>query len=322
MFTTKLYTASIILAFLLSFSGDAVSAEANFRDNGQTKLRSRDSCPNYYTFGIGNIDVVHHRSASEDTIYIAAIVAVGKQTYNITQYYGKHGNGNFDANIVFPDIYIPGNETAILTYLIVNNGHASQTTVENALINAAVSLAQRGVAVAAGIAVGEDVVETVLSVLGFGLSAVLGVLTLLGFGLAEIFTEGCDGWLAAGVHAFPGPLACLNASSLQGTDANEGVADEKVLGFIPGIVCSTTTSLYDVSWYAQPIDANDPSIASTSTQSVSSTVTPASGTFSSAASTTPARSSATQASAKMKSPFALFVTLTSIMIAGYIVAKV
>src|SRR6202035_5498626 len=97
------------------------------RDVTGTNAFKRQSCPGQYSFGLDTIDVVHHRSASQDTVYISAVLAIAnKPSIKITKAYGKHGNGNFSAGITFENIALADTETAALSYLIINQGHGSE----------------------------------------------------------------------------------------------------------------------------------------------------------------------------------------------------
>lgn len=215
-------------------------------------LRSRDQCPGKYSFGIPLVDVVHHRSAKEDTIYIAAAVAVqsgGSYTvYNVTKSYGKHGNGNFSAGIEFTDIPVGDNDVALFTYLIVNAGHGSQQSVEAEIAKAVIAVATQGAKIASTVVI-DDLIGALSRIIGFAFDGIVGwIIGFIGDGIVELVTEGCDGYLAAGLHAFSGEQICSNSVPLSGIDVNDGSSDEELFGFIPGVICSSTPSLYDVEW--------------------------------------------------------------------------
>jgi hypothetical protein len=220
------------------------------RDIPQSSHLERRSCPGHYSFGLGTIDVVHHRSASEDTIYISAVLAIsGRDSYKMTKAYGKHGNGNFSADITFENIPLADDEIAALSYLIVNQGHGSQSDVETKLESAAISIAQQAAQLAAQVAA-EDVSAELGRVFGFGLGGILGWLVeSVGEGIEELITEGCDGYLGAGIHTFTGSGVC--SGPIQGTDVNQGTEDQLLMGFIPGVICSAQTSQYDVDYFGR-----------------------------------------------------------------------
>jgi hypothetical protein len=71
-------------------------------------------------------------------------------------------------------------------------------------------------------------------------------------GIMQLFTQGCDGWLAGGVHGFTGESICTEqeTSNTGGTDISDGAEDEKLFGIIPGLVCNINPSKYGVTWNA------------------------------------------------------------------------
>jgi hypothetical protein len=244
-------TTLVVLIWATSFLG--VSASPTFNS-----VKRQSSCPGFYNFSIPSIDVIHHRSASEDTIYIAAAIAVaGEPTYNISGPLGKHGNGDVDVGLIFSNIAVADDENAVFAYVLTNNGHATSGTVEQQLATAVIALAERGAQFVENVPDTTDLQTTLEEGLGLIIGAatldtnpltlILGVLADIGITLDEIFTDGCDGPLGAGAHAFSGAGIC-SSGGYQGTDQDEGDPDEEILGIIPGILCSTTTSLYDVSW--------------------------------------------------------------------------
>ena len=219
------------------------------------KLRTRATCPGKYTFGIPLVDVVHHRSRQKDTIYIAAAVSVesgGKYTmYHVTKSYGKHGNGNFSAGILFSDISVGDNDVVIFSYLIVNAGHGSEHDVKQKIEQAVIAVVTKGAEIATSVVI-DDLIPTIGRIIGLAFDNIIGwIIGFIGAGIAELVKEGCDGYLAAGVHAFSGEQICSKSVPLMGTDVNKGTSVEKLFGFIPGIVCSSTKSVYDVDWFVQ-----------------------------------------------------------------------
>jgi len=240
---------TVVLIWATCFLG--VSASPTFNS-----VKRQSSCPESYTFSIPSIDVIHHRSASEDTIYLAIAIAVaGQPTYNISGPLEKHGNGVIDVGYTYSNIPVGDDQNAVFAYVLTNNGHDTSGEVEQQLATAAVALAEHGAQAVENVPDTTDLQTTLEESLGLVIGAlatnpvtlILSALTDLGITLDEIFTTGCDGPLGAGVHAFSGAGIC-SSGGYQGTDQDEGDPDEEVFGIIPGIVCSTTTSLYDVSW--------------------------------------------------------------------------
>lgn len=270
MFSSKF---KILVAIFFSTSFFVLSATSTSRHSlrkdsmVRPELRQRDPC-GYYDFGLSAIDVVHHRSLRKDTIYGAISVVVGNTTYNATQFYGRHGDGTIPGDISLIGIPLGPNDVAILTYIIINSSKHPGSKVETELEKAAVNLAVKGVEIAndvlnngeslEGAIIGQIVDEVVgtaeEAVLGIDLLDFVGLLPLIGITIAEILTSNCDGFLAAGLHAFTGAQICGNGT-IAGTDVSHGVEDQKLFGFIPGIICSLHPSLYDVSWYAEVSEA-------------------------------------------------------------------
>jgi hypothetical protein len=232
------------------------------------RIRERQFCSGYYDFGVSVVDVVTQRSSGQDTIYIAATVAVDNQTtYNFTSYYGKHGKGNFSADIAFQNIPVPPTGIATLAYLIINSSGGNRTQVEQDLLGAVVKFGLKAGQIAAGAAEGEtyaaaitDTIEDAAlgvveeATIGIALTDFVTWLGIIGVVITDLIIDNCDGFLAAGVHAFSGENICSNAGVMQGTDASQGVADQKLLGFIPGIICNDKPSLYNVDWFAGVAD--------------------------------------------------------------------
>lgn len=216
-------------------------------------IQSRQiQCPGQYNFGIDFVNVVHHRSAMRDTVYISISLATPKATYNYTQYYGKHGNGQIDAGLAFLNVPLGYNEQAVFTYTIVNNGHASQDQVSQTLEQAAFTVAETGINIAVESVI--DVISAIGKVVGTVLGDIIGWLVdSIGNSIEEIVQHGCDGYLGVGYHAFTGENICMQEIPTLGVDINlgTGVPVQKLFGFIPGIICSLKTSEYNVSWYVQ-----------------------------------------------------------------------
>jgi hypothetical protein len=254
MLFSKPVTISVIIAvwITLLLGIHAISVPRN-----HLQVRN-SSCPGVYDFGLDTIDIIHHRSARKDTIYIAATVTVNgtvQASYNISNYYGKHGNGEFNADILFANITVSDDDIAVLSYVIMNLGHGSIDKNKQQVQNYAYMLSEKGVQSVVKALSGDNIGETIAEVITKVVSELLEDLGELLEGLGGFIEDiislknGCDGLLGAGLHAFRGIDICSMDVALQGTDVNKGVRDEE-LGDIPGIICSATTSLYNVSWFA------------------------------------------------------------------------
>ena len=214
-------------------------------------LTSRSTCPGQYNFSLTNIDAVHRRSQGKDTVWIAIAVAVGNNTYKGIKGYGKHGNGNFKADIVLENIPVGDTDVAIFSYVIINNGHKSQSQITQTLDQAVIGIATIGAQIAANVAI-DEIIPEIARVIGITFGEIIGwLIGFIGSGIEELVKEGCDGFLAAGYHGFSGQQICSGSVPLQGMDVSLGTSDEKLFGIIPGIVCSTIPSQYDVFWSVQ-----------------------------------------------------------------------
>jgi hypothetical protein len=217
---------------------------------------AQSSCSGTYNFGIGIVDVIHHRSLRKDTIYGSAAIEVSNGYFdNVTYFYGRFGNREFDAGILFENIPVSKNDTVTISYMFVNNGHKSAYQVEQEIENAVLMIASQGVQIASSVvgdSVAEDVGEVVGRIIGFVLADIVGwLIGIVGGTIEELVTEGCDGYLAGNYHVFSGADICNQVVPLSGVDMNEGMPDQKLFGFIPGLICSIHTSLYDVNWYVE-----------------------------------------------------------------------
>jgi hypothetical protein len=212
-----------------------------------------ETCTGYYNFGISNIDVIEQRSADKDTIYLSASLVVGEDTYTITKYYGKHGKGSFVPDILFQNIPVAGDQIAILAYLAINDGHGSIMGNEYTLGNNTLTLAQNGYDNVQN-QPQDDILEILIEVIGMTFARIIRFLFSVVEEAIDLFTQGCDGWLAAGVHGFTGEQICSGSVTLSGDDTCNGAEDEELFGFIPGVVCNTQRSIYEISWFAEISD--------------------------------------------------------------------
>lgn len=240
--------AVIILSTTVIFSQTSPVVVHREYQTHENTVQRRSSCSGYYNFGINLINVVQQRSSKKDTVYVSACVAAGGQSYCFTKLYGKHGKGTFNPNINFQNIPVQDDESAVFSYLIINNGHGKPIDVETSLSNGTHSLAQQGISDAAQYQ-NTPVGETIAQFIGETFAKIVGFVVDIIGGFVDLFKEGCDGWLAAGVHGFRGIDICNgSAADLTGTDSSPGTQDEELFGFIPGITCNSQQSEYDVTW--------------------------------------------------------------------------
>ncbi|KAI9773782.1 MAG: hypothetical protein M1840_006007 [Geoglossum simile] len=246
------FSAACWVAFALVLLGAKAEEPILKGHRNQLQLRPRDQCPGTYTFGLGTVHIVQHRSLQRDTVYIGASLIVndtGRITsYNLTKRYGKHSNGRFLADIEFQDIQVSDSAVAVLGYVVFNIAHGSQKDVKKRVQKAAYAIAVKGSKAAAArpkTPVAEVVLDIALSLIK-RIGSILGVIP----DLINAGKHGCDGWTGAGVHGFKGSDICLkratNQNNLTGTDQSKG----SMKSTLPGIICSIKRSHYNVGWFA------------------------------------------------------------------------
>jgi len=239
---SSLLVASYFL-FLLTLSSLSNAAPLN----AKRQPSPTGACSGYYTFTLGDIDVIQQRSKDRDTVYVSACLVVEYDIYCITKLFGAHGKGTFDAGLMFENIPIQDDQAAVFAYIIINDDHGHIIDIETNLGNATLSLAQHGVENVMQFE-SEPVDEVIAQFIGVTFAKIVSFLVNVFAGIVDLFTEGCDGWLAAGVHGFRGADICSGGNLLNGTDVSQGVGDEKLFGFIPGVICNSQSSQYAVAW--------------------------------------------------------------------------
>ena len=184
-----------------------------------------------FTIGLDSFRITDTRSQHEDTDFVSVSLAVGnKPPVSQTRSLGNVNNGTHPINLSFPTVKIAPNETAVLTYSMVNAGHQSPDAVTKALQAGTNSLAQKAAqiaATAAGSAIGEALGASIgtaaVPLIGTALGALAGWVVGGAFGL---ILADCDGPVAAGVHVLT--YAQIKASiegghGLTQTDEHPGV---------------------------------------------------------------------------------------------------
>jgi hypothetical protein len=204
-----------------------------------------------YNFAVDSFVIHDTRSLHKDTDYISASVAVtGKPTLKASQKLGDLDNGTFRTAMLFRNVSIADNETAIFSYAIVNSGHGDPSVAQKTLEQAVSSLAEKGAqaaASAAGVAVGEalgaSIGTAIVPLAGTALGSLAGWLVS---SAGKLIFANCDGAVAAAVHAFTG------------SQLRAGVSEGQPLGQIdhhPGTDsphgCGRNSN-YDVSWSIRP----------------------------------------------------------------------
>jgi hypothetical protein len=133
---------------------------------------------------------------------------------------GDLGNGHFDVGLSFDNVAVRHDETAVLSYAIVNSGHSDPTQVEKMLEQATGQLASKGAQAAAtaigsaiGAAVGAEIGTAAVPIIGTALGALAGWLVTTAGNV--LFANG-DGAVAAGFHPPSG-------QQLEESTANGGI---------------------------------------------------------------------------------------------------
>ncbi len=200
-----------------------------------------------YTFRLDNFRIDNTRSRHEDTDFVSVSLAVGaRPPQTQSRAMGDLNNGTFDVGLVFDNISVADNETAVFTYAIVNSGHTDPSAAENILMQATAKVAQVGAQAAAtavgeaiGVAAGAAIGTAALPVIGTALGALAG--WLVGEAGNLIFTN-CDGAVAAGMHPLTGAqlrAATAGGNALQQSDDNPGTDSNSGCG---------SNSQYIVNW--------------------------------------------------------------------------
>ncbi len=204
-----------------------------------------------YNFAVDSFVIHNTRSLHKDTDYISAsVVVTGKPTLKASQKLGDLNNGTFPTAMLFKNVSVADNETAVFSYAIVNSGHTDPNAAEKTLEQAVSTLAEKGAQAAAttaggavGAALGASIGTAVVPVIGTALGALAGwVVSSAG----KLVFANCDGAVAAAVHTFTG------------SQLRTGVSQGKHLGQVdhhPGTDsphgCGSNSN-YDVSWSIRP----------------------------------------------------------------------
>ena len=148
------------------------------------------------------------------------------------------------------NLSIGPDDVAIFAYLAFNKGHGNTAENEFDLSNYTAQLAQTGLdKIQDGTLTASNVGLVVPTLGGSTLSDILEFIGANIASIAGLFTEGCDGWVAGGIHGFNGSEICSGLVPLNGTDfsAGNGSTDPTIFG-IDGSICNADPSFYKVSW--------------------------------------------------------------------------
>jgi hypothetical protein len=147
----------------------------------------------------------------------------------------------------------------VFAYLIINDDHGTPLDIQYQLSNSTLKLVQTGIdnILQSSIVNTQTITSILERVIGKTFRAIVGAVVTLVQTLVSLFTKGCDGWLAAGVHGFTGGDICAGGTgnvSTSGVDDSAGADDPELFGFIPGVVCNTQLSEYAVTWSVEVSD--------------------------------------------------------------------
>jgi hypothetical protein len=100
------------------------------------------------TFSLDSFRITDTRSRHNDTDYVSFTLLVRDAAGNGTpqtlkKSMGDVNNGTHAVGLSFPNVVVPTNGSVVFNYLIVNSGHSSEGTVDNALETVGGSLAEK-----------------------------------------------------------------------------------------------------------------------------------------------------------------------------------
>jgi len=165
---------------------------------------------------------------------------------------GDVNNGNHSVGLAFAPVSVDLSDFVIFNYLIINNGHSDQKTIDDDLTKAANTLAGKGAqaaasAISGGLAglIGMEIGGVALPILGSLLVAIAG--WLVGDLTGIIFAD-CDGPVAVEQAALTGVQ--LRSGTLQGATVSQQATHPGAKSN-PG--CGGN-SLYKTTWSYQPVN--------------------------------------------------------------------
>jgi hypothetical protein len=191
------------------------------------------------TFSLDSFRITDTRSRHNDTDYVSFTLLVRDASGNGTpqtlkKSMGDVNNGTHAVGLAFPNVVVPVNGSVVFNYLIVNSGHSSEGTIDNALETVGSSLAEKGL-VAGGTALGTAILP--------GLGSILGAIAgWLAGEIKGILTANCDGPVAA-------EQVTLTYKDLMAKTANGAFSHETPN---PGTDSATgcgSNSMYYVTWH-------------------------------------------------------------------------
>jgi hypothetical protein len=208
-------------------------------------------------FEFGNMIIYDIRSVHTDTDYVTICVTVGDgDPITKTMAMGDLSPGNYPVDLAL-QVDLPDTPTAVaFAYAVVNNGHASESLVQQGVEAALTALVKKGAAILAkdisqpigesiGASLGAAIGTAVVPLIGTAIGALAGYLVSFVSGI--VFAD-CDGTVAAGVRLYTstqiigettsGSDTIVDSVNHPGTDSNWGCGSNSEY------LCNTTiTSL-------------------------------------------------------------------------------
>lgn len=191
-----------------------------------------------YNFSVDTIACNVTRSRSTDTLWISVSVAIaGRNPVVQTKALGDHAEGFTYPGVPLTNIPISDDEIAVFTYVIINNGHSTESDVHKLIESAATKIATtganaaanaigEGAKVAAGAAIGAAL-GSAIPILGTIVGAALGALSSFLLGeLINSINPNCDGPIASAAMTIGGAELRKTLSTGQPwthKDSNPGV---------------------------------------------------------------------------------------------------
>jgi hypothetical protein len=172
-----------------------------------------------FNFQLDRFDIENTRARHTDTDHVAVGLQVdGAQYPTQTRNMGDLNNGTYDVMMGFNNVIVSLNSTPVIfNWQIINNGHASDQSIDNALVGTASKLAST-----AATDLGNDVLPGTGSIWG----AVAG--SIVGW-LGGIVFADCDGPVAV-------DQIVLNGATVVARTSNGGYSERR---FYPGIDSAT-----------------------------------------------------------------------------------
>jgi hypothetical protein len=160
-----------------------------------------------YSVGLDWIQISNTRSRFKDTVFAAMSLSSGMGApVTETAGLGNLDEGSYSPGLRFGNVAVRDGKVMVLHYNVINDGSDSSSVVRQAIDQVAKTLAQKGADAAAQVGgsaiggyLGAQLGTIAIPIVGTALGALAG--WLVGKSIPLLFPD-CDGYVAAGVHAF------------------------------------------------------------------------------------------------------------------------